>query len=447
MNYSEKLEKRIIGNLLLDDSLDANRISAEYFYFQEIREIYEEIVKCKKDNEPLEIVFLRKENYSDLLSNCTSEGVVTTNYEHNCKNLIKLYVARKVTESSEQMSNVTYKEVEKDITELQEYLESLSELFNADDLKIIDPSKVELKVNTRVTGYVPTGFESIDNCLNDLEPKRTTLITGPSFAGKTTFVRQVIANAIDTNNKVLWIMGENEVNDELRRLYEIVIGRKKGSFEIIKENKRYIKLPKKEMLAALKKWQSGRLRILHKTEAKVKSHTEMFELLEKELKSKKHNLIVVDNLMSVLSAKSFEKNEAQSDFMQACCDLAKVYDTHIALVLHPRKGVDTTKCENDDISGTLDIPNKADNIIWVLKSNEDQKLDGIDGFVKITKNKKWGETVTIKTYFDKETNSLSEIKDGKSKVNKFDIERYLDTTIVYNDGTTQTFEQGEFDPF
>lgn len=444
MNYSEKLEKRIIGNLMLDDSLDHNKLKEEYFYYPELKELYVEVVNCKRDNEPLESVFLRKENHSDLLSNCTSEGILTTNYSHNCKNLIKLYAARRVEELSAEYSEVSYKDIEKEIELLKEQLENITDMCSADELKIINPDKIDLTVQLNKTGYVPTGFESVDKCLNDLEPKRTTLITGPSFSGKTTFVRQVIANAIETNNKVLWIMGENEINDELRRLYEIVIGRKKESYDIVKENKRYMKLPKKEVLVALKKWQSGKLRILHKTEAKLKNHTEMFELLEKELKTKKHNLIVVDNLMSVLSAKSFEKNEAQADFMQACCDLAKIYDTHIALVLHPRKGAETKHCINDDISGTLDVPNKADNIIWILRSTEDEKLDGIDGWIKITKNKKWGETETIKTYFDKETNSLSELKEGTATINKFNIEKYIDQTIIFNDGTTQTFEQGEF---
>ncbi len=236
-------------------------------------------------------------------------------------------------------------------------------------------------------------------------------------------------------------MGENERNDEIRRLSQIVLGKNDKYYNVKQENLKYIKIPTKEAKIALKKWSSNKLKIIHKSDSKLKDHKEMFELMESELKENKHELIVIDNLMSMLSAKSFEKNEAQADFMQRCCDIAKIYNTHIVLVLHPRKGGDMKKGDYDDISGSSDIPNKADNILFVGRTDDSESE--YDGFIRVSKNKKWGELKTINLVFDKNTHNYLCVVGDKAVIKNYNIEKYFDRTVVFADGTTQTFKNGE----
>ena len=117
-----------------------------------------------------------------------------------------------------------------------------------------DLDKVPYKGITKLRGsYISTGIPSLDYAMNDLAPGCVTLITGRMNAGKSVFVKQIIANAISKNNKVFSISGEGDQELSINALYECVIGRDKRFFDTVKINKRYHKEPKEYVLNALKK--------------------------------------------------------------------------------------------------------------------------------------------------------------------------------------------------
>ena len=138
-------------------------------------------------------------------------------------------------------------------------------------------------------------------------------------------------------------------------------------------------------------------------------------MIEMEIKFNQYDLIVIDNLMSILSVSSSEKYEQQADFVQRLCDLAKIYNTHIILVLHPNKtyskGADM---DFEQISGSSDIYNKSDNIIAVIREYEQEKIaGGINGHLHIIKNRYYSDLAQVDVYFEKETGLLLEIDDKK----------------------------------
>lgn len=304
----------------------------------------------------------------------------------------------------------------KDINE--EYIingkEKIIELIESARFKIEGRRDLEKNpykgLSARTGKYIPTGLSTIDYGLNDLAPGATTLITGRSNGGKSTFVKQIIANAIDKDNKVYLMSGEGDPEIFLNELYQSVVGREKKYYNTVKINKRYRKEPKKEILQQLKKWHYKKLTMFNKGDSKLKTIEELIAMLEMEIKINNHNLVVIDNLMSILSVQASEKYEQQADFMQRLCDLAKAYSTHIILVLHPnktyRKGEDM---DFEQISGTSDLYNKADNIITVIREyDEDKKSQGINGTIKVLKNRYFTDLPSIETYFDKETGLLLE---------------------------------------
>lgn len=275
--------------------------------------------------------------------------------------------------------------------------------------------------------YIPTGLTTIDNAINDLAPGCVTLITGRSNGGKTTLTRQIIANGINHGNKVYAISGEGDQETFINELYQCVIGRDKHRYTSVIINKKWHKEPLPEVLSALQQWHKGKLTLFNKGESHLKSTNELFSMIEFELKMNRYNLIVIDNLMSILSAKAVEKNEAQADFMQRCHDLANCYRTHIILVLHPnkeyRKGMDM---DFEQISGTSDLSNKADNILCVTREyDQTEKSKGIDGKVTILKNRYYSNLDTCKLRFDIETLQLLETKDGEIVRYLFGWEKYL----------------------
>ncbi len=258
--------------------------------------------------------------------------------------------------------------------------------------------------------YIPTGISQIDYALNDLSPKRLTLITGRSNGGKTTLVKQIIANAIDKGNKVYWMNGENDADFLLNDFYQVVIGRNEDYYTKVQINKRTRKEPKPNIMEKLQKWHYKKLTLFNKGESKLKLIGELVEMLETEIKFNQYDLIVIDNLMSVLSVDALQKNEQQADFVQILADLSKNYNTHIILVLHPNKTYTKgSEMDFEQISGSSDMYNKADNIIAVNREyDKDKQMQGINGYINILKNRYYPELPTVETYYDKETGLLLE---------------------------------------
>jgi archaellum biogenesis ATPase FlaH len=292
-----------------------------------------------------------------------------------------------------------------------------------------DLDKMPYKGIARPRGsYISTGIESLDYAINDLAPGCVTLVTGRTNGGKSTLIKQIIANAISGNNKVFSISGEGDQELSINALYECVIGTDRRYFDSVKINKRYHKEPKEHVLNALKKWHEGKLTMFNKGESKFRGTGELFEMVGHEVKTNHYNLIIIDNLMSILTSKATEKNEAQADFMQRCHDLANLYKIHIILVLHPnkeyRKG---EELEVEQISGTSDLYNKADNIIAVIREYKEEKTQqGINGKIVLLKNRYYPNLVTCDTHFDHDTGLLLEIKDSEPVTYAFNWERYLE---------------------
>lgn len=285
-------------------------------------------------------------------------------------------------------------------------------------------------IGKRTGKYIPTGIETIDYAINDLAPGCVTLITGRSNGGKTTFTKQIMANAIDNGNKVYLISGEGDAEFLINGLYQCVIGRDEKYYDLIKVNRRYHKEPKPEVLKALQRWHLGKFTMFNKGESKLKTIDQLFQMVEYEIKINKYELIVIDNLMSVLSVQQVaEKFEAQADFLQRCHDIAEIYKTHIILVLHPNKTYQKGQdMDFEQISGSSDIYNKADNIISVIREYDKEKLDeGIDGRMTVNKNRYYPELITCNVHFETETGLLLEIDEhtGGALGYKFAWEKFL----------------------
>ena len=308
--------------------------------------------------------------------------------------------------------------------------EKITELIESARFRIEGRWDLDKEPYTGVTPksgkYIPTGLPSIDYALNDLVPGFTTLITGRSNEGKSTFVRQIIARAIDEGNKVYVMNGEENRNNVVNKIYQCVIGNDKNDYDLILINKRYKKEPKPHILKKLQEWHKGKLVLFNKGDSKLKNMEELTSMLEMEIRINNFNLIVVDNLMSILNYDPFDKYEQQNKFMQRLHDLADNYNCHIVLVLHPnknhRKG---QSMEFENISGASELYNKADNILAVSKASDEEKnTKQISGKVAILKNRDFPNIIEVDTLFDEATEMLVEIDEetGICQTHVFDLD-------------------------
>lgn len=319
---------------------------------------------------------------------------------------------------------------------LIELIESAKEKIEGEYNPDEDTYENVIKVTTGK--FIPLGMPTLDNALNQLRPGYVTLITGRSNDGKSTFVNQVIANAIQNDSKVYWVSGEEVKEDLMDNFRKLLIGHNNKYYITVKENLDYIKKPTKEAWEAITKWHKGKLRIFVKGDSKLKTGEQLLNMVEKRVKSDKYNLVVIDNLMSVLSAKAAEKWVAQSDFMQRLHDIASINKCHIILVLHPTKETKKGKrMDFEEISGAGELSQKADNIIAVRKSHDSEKeAQGISGYVEILKNRKKPFCLQVETNFDIETGFLCEYDSTSKRKSMYEFKwtEYLnkDKLIVVN---------------
>jgi archaellum biogenesis ATPase FlaH len=268
-------------------------------------------------------------------------------------------------------------------------------------------------ITKREGKYVPTGLPTIDNAINDLAPGLVTVVVGRQNSGKTTLTKQIIANAIDTDNKVYVVSGEGDPEMFINEIYRCVIGHNREFYETVLVNKRYHKEPRPHILKALQKWHKGKLTTFTKTESKINTTDKLFAMIDKEVKIKRHNLIVIDNLMSIVSSSQVEKNAAQAEFVQKCHELAMSYRTHILLVVHPNKEFrKDMEMEVEYISGNSDIGNKADNVIAVKREYDEVEIKNmINGNIAILKNRYYSELARCDVYYNSNTGQLQELTD------------------------------------
>ena len=274
----------------------------------------------------------------------------------------------------------------------------------------------------KLGNFISTGLASIDQALNDLAPGCVTVVAGRSNGGKSTFVNQIVANAIEVMNKTLLISGEDDKRLLLNKIYTAVIGSNPKLYDNVQINKRWFKTPKPAVVKMLKEWHKDKLSLYMKGEGSLKTTEELFKMVSEKIKVEGYNLIVIDNLMSVLSVKSADnKYEAQADFVQKCCDISKLYHCHIVIVLHPNKTYKKgDMMDFEQISGSSDISNKADSIIAITREyGEDENASGVDGYCEILKNRYFSDLKKIPLKYDKETGLLLELDEYSGTAQRY----------------------------
>jgi len=149
--------------------------------------------------------------------------------------------------------------------------------------------------------------------------------------------------------------------------------------------------------------------------------------------------IVIDNLQFLLSgqASGFERFEIQDRAVEAFRKFATEKNTHITLVMHPRKQDEDTPLNNTSIFGTAKATQESDNILILQKGKN-------YNYLAVTKNRFDGELGTIPLGFNKQTNKFYELtKEEVAAVDllqaKNRVAKKSDTQIMSVEPTHQDF--------
>ncbi|ACZ10744.1 Replicative DNA helicase [Sebaldella termitidis] len=230
------------------------------------------------------------------------------------------------------------------------------------------------KMDTGSTEAIFFEMESLDKQFGGCRFGELTIVSGQPGAGKSTILNQIICDFVNQDEKVFYYSGEFPKAKAKRWLYTVFAGADSLTEEYDKHKRRNKYVLKPGIERQIDNWAKNKIFIYDKgTEAK---QNELFTIMKYGYKKHGIRLFFLDNLMTIgLDEVNDDKYENQKNFLTELHDFAIEYNVHVFLVAHPKK-TENKKIQDlsfYDIAGSSNIPNLADNILFMKRLNEKEK--------------------------------------------------------------------------
>lgn len=210
---------------------------------------------------------------------------------------------------------------------------------------------------------IKSGIDKFDKKFRGFRKHDVTILSGQTGSAKSTLLSQLVLNAINEGNNVAVFSGELAEDDYMRWMNQQAAGK---NYVEPSKWEGYYNVPYQYQLK-IAGWLEGHFWLYNNKYGF--NFNAIIEQLEKMIKGHNLDMLCIDNLMALdISGLSREKYEAQSAFAWRLHELAQRTNTHIIVVCHPRKPMGLLGLY--DISGTSDIVNACDNILFVYRVNQ-----------------------------------------------------------------------------
>lgn len=257
---------------------------------------------------------------------------------------------------------------------------------------------------------IPTGHEGFDRKALGFILGEISIVSGLNGSGKSSWLNCITLNAAQRGFKVAMFSGELMKEKVKTWLNQAAAGR-----EFVKKVYGYddFYYVPKDVTAKIDAWTKDRIFLYDNKYGR--NWSRLLQSVRGVVEKKGVNMLILDNLMTLdLDAFNGDKNEKQSAFVNGLADLAKQANIHIILVAHPRKSL--TFLRREDIGGSGDITNLADNVYIIHRCNKDfakrapeflgqeevTKIvegDGFSNVVEVCKNRFIGSVDNIFGYY------------------------------------------------
>lgn len=239
----------------------------------------------------------------------------------------------------------------------EETRKCIEEAINAPNPRVIDFSQIKSIDWSQVDG-ISFGIKELDKQLFKMYRSSLTLIFAKPSAGKTSYVNQVIANAMDEGRRIF--LYTDELSEEMFKNWFnfTVAGRRHIQSFMSKEGSPYYKVsPKAEV--KISEFYQDRLFIYRDTESS--NIDSLLACIKEEIRRKGTSVVVLDNLMTIDIDSKASELEQQKMIMKRLAKLAKDYNVVVILVAHAKKTKEELSLE--DVSGTFSIANLSGRML------------------------------------------------------------------------------------
>lgn len=251
-------------------------------------------------------------------------------------------------------------------------------LLRLADAKVLDITSIE---------KVLSGFKGLDDAINGFILGEVSVWSGINSSGKSSVLSQVLIEAVDQGFSTCLYSGEMPAA-MLRYWVNLQVAGEKNILDGINKanNEPYIYI-KPEVLEKASKWYGDKF-YLFDTQLSDRAD-DIFDVFEYAVKRHDVKVFVIDNLMTVnYSSSSSDFYMKQSEFVGKIISFAQKFNVHVHLVAHPRKT--SGELTKQDVAGTGDITNKANNVFMVKRLKSDEKnglLEKTDTLIGVMKSR------------------------------------------------------------
>lgn len=419
----------LIQWLLVDVDLGVKllKIPTKIFGDEELEELYRTIVNFKKQNGVVscnalgELAKVGKFNWGLFTEELFYEYLEMKNYTiKTIKPWVDFYQNKILEEyKNNAINNLQMKYLSNEIKR-SDYIKQLDRI---DNFKINTEENFknihDLDLNDEERTYIKSGIRQIDRDIKGFALGELSVWSGGNGSAKSTFLNQLALETINQNYNVAIYSGELTSN----RLIQWITLQASGKENVVDVNGFY--KPTDNARSKILYWLDGKLLVFDNSKGNRKET--ILQSIRDVVEKKKVQVVIIDNLMSI-ELDNASKYDEQSNFIKELSSMAKDLNIHIHFVCHPRKT--TLFLRKNDISGTADLTNIADNVFILHRVGKDfirnfketfdirddkYELFNYSNVIEICKNREFGvQDEFIGLYYEKESkrlmNNLGETK-------------------------------------
>lgn len=274
------------------------------------------------------------------------------------------------------------------------------------DVKYVKRLATVEAVNLCDLPKIRTGIRPLDRVCGGLLRGHVVLLSGKRGEGKSTFMSQLVAEAIEQDNAVFVYSGELP-NYHFKNWLDLQIA---GANHICTTRNEYNDEEYYLTEGCVKKinaWYYDKAFIFDNSAVSDDEYEGLIKVMVDAICRYDIKLVCIDNLMTAMDGDpNTDIYRQQSAFVKKLEKLAQQYDVAIILVAHPKKS--SAAFDNDTVSGSSDITNAVSFVFNYQRADEG---DECNSYLMVTKNRMNGKLMTgdnaIPLYYSEKSKRIS----------------------------------------
>lgn len=244
---------------------------------------------------------------------------------------------------------------------------------------------------------IKTNIRELDRICGGLLMGHVTLLSGKRGEGKSTFMSQIVAEALDQDNAVFVYSGELP-NYHFKNWLDLQIAGSNHIESLINEYGDEEYYLSAETVEKINSWYYDKAFIYDSEAIPEDDYEGLISTITDTICRYNIKLVCIDNLMTAMDCDArTDLFRQQSVFVKQLEKIAQQYDVAIILVAHPKKT--NGDFDNDAVSGSSDITN-AVSYVWNYERGKEEEGTGK---IMVTKNRVTGGLLTgenaVKVYY------------------------------------------------